>query len=1182
MSENLKFDASVDISKFEANIRTMEAQIRHLENTTKGAGGDAAKSIDNIGESAKKTGGILSGVGGLMAGAFASIGIAELGRNIIEVASSFQKYEAVLTNSLGSQQEAQEVMAGIQDFASKTPFQLDELTGAYVKLTNYGLRPTMEQMRQYGDLASSVGKGFDQLAEAAADAVTGEFERLKEFGIKAAKEGDKITFTFKGQATEVKNSATEIQNYLVGLGDMKGVKGSMEAISKTMGGQISNLQDKISEMFNEIGQGSSGAISGAIGMAGKLVEHYQEIAKVVGVMVIAYGSYKAVLMVTQAMQKANIAAEQIKNFFNLTKAIQGATVAQHGLNAAQKANVIGLAIAGITTLIAVVMMFREKVKTAAEAQQEFNELQQQTKDLDVTTGMIDRYDELTKKQSLTNEEQAEYNGLIESLSKKYPDAIAKIDEHGRILGLNSEKLKTYNDQQKEALKLVATEQLSEAEKAIKKVEAKLKLAQSQTGETKQKYISYGPGGGGEFVDVERSGKERAKAAEQVLKLSEELVKLKEVQSGLQETLGVKPKVEVGVEVVSADEDAKDIKATVSEQIKQINDEIKAQEKELKAMRLPGATATPEDIEATEKGIKELKGRLATLTGEKVKAAGDKSKESVKGSIAYIEDELKNLKEKAGTFTDPAKEAENSKKITEKIREIGEAWGEVRTERDKTLDITKTDSTGKNAKMKVADITPFQTKEIKLQLAPVKELTEEEKKKLAVIKQQVDAQNEITDKQEAQKELLEDMSGALGDAGHIMGGVSNLAGSFSDELGEASGFMTSILDQSANLVSSLAKGDYVAAISSALSLIGSIIKESNELESERIDAAIEYNAMLRERIELLRSIGELTYDEATSETIKKLAEAESLAWEQLLKRPGISISKLFNSKDVSFEEMLNDVYGFGNWSQKTIMDITSTEEAWKAFVESFKSVNKGWTFDAEANVADIATLTTEWIKARQAILYFEEENKEYVLGFNSSSLTDSIVDGITNGLKLAKDGLGDFADSFKGLLQKAAVQAMTSTFEAKYLNDLMDQFYTAMESEDGGVRLTEDERKALQDSYRLAVEGMQDYYKEWSSLFDEANEDASKATGISGEAKQITERTATAIEGNMNAMLFNIIDTKKTIDQQLVTLQEIRNNTSHNYRLVMIDDNIDLLRKGQLATNDILNKIAIKETSNYGL
>ena len=48
---------------------------------------------------------------------------------------------------------------------------------------------------------------------------TGEFERLKEFGIKASKEGDNVSFTFRGVTTTVKNSAAEIEGYLIKLGE---------------------------------------------------------------------------------------------------------------------------------------------------------------------------------------------------------------------------------------------------------------------------------------------------------------------------------------------------------------------------------------------------------------------------------------------------------------------------------------------------------------------------------------------------------------------------------------------------------------------------------------------------------------------------------------------------------------------------------------------------------------------------------------------------------------------------------------------------------------------------------------------------------------------------------------------------------------------------------------------------
>ena len=149
-------------------------------------------------------------------------------------------------------------MSMLQKFSAETPFALTELTGAYVKLVNYGLKPTREEMRQYGDLASSVGKGFDQLAEAMADAVTGEFERLKEFGIKAKKEGEKITFTFKEQSTVIDNNATAIKTYIAGLGNLQGISGAMAAITEKLGGKISNMGDAWDNLMNTLGAGSSG------------------------------------------------------------------------------------------------------------------------------------------------------------------------------------------------------------------------------------------------------------------------------------------------------------------------------------------------------------------------------------------------------------------------------------------------------------------------------------------------------------------------------------------------------------------------------------------------------------------------------------------------------------------------------------------------------------------------------------------------------------------------------------------------------------------------------------------------------------------------------------------------------------------------------------------------------------
>ena len=232
---------------------------------------------NQVSGAAVKTNSIFGQLKGLlpaMGVAAIAAGLRSLVSNIIEVRKEFEKYEAVLTNTLGSNKAARSEMQMLQQFASETPFALTELTGSFVKLTNYGLKPTREEMRKYGDLASSVGKGFDQLTEGIADAVTGEFERLKEFGIKAKKEGDKLTFTFKEQKTVVDNNAAAIKNYIQGLGDLQGVTGSMAAISATLGGKISNMGDAWDNLMNSMGAGSSGIMVSVITWTTNMINNF--------------------------------------------------------------------------------------------------------------------------------------------------------------------------------------------------------------------------------------------------------------------------------------------------------------------------------------------------------------------------------------------------------------------------------------------------------------------------------------------------------------------------------------------------------------------------------------------------------------------------------------------------------------------------------------------------------------------------------------------------------------------------------------------------------------------------------------------------------------------------------------------------------------------------------------------
>lgn len=185
-----------------------------------------------------------------------------IGRQMVGVTSKFEKFQAVLENSFGDPDLARASLDVIQEFVSRTPFQIDEVTESFVKLVNRGFVPTKEELTTIGDLAASQGKSFDQLVEAILDAQTGEFERLKEFGIRAKAAGDQVQLSFKGQTVEVEKTDDAIRQAILSFGEMEGVAGGMEKISATLGGQLSNLADNFTNLLRTIGDsGVGGALT---------------------------------------------------------------------------------------------------------------------------------------------------------------------------------------------------------------------------------------------------------------------------------------------------------------------------------------------------------------------------------------------------------------------------------------------------------------------------------------------------------------------------------------------------------------------------------------------------------------------------------------------------------------------------------------------------------------------------------------------------------------------------------------------------------------------------------------------------------------------------------------------------------------------------------------------------------
>lgn len=174
---------------------------------------------------------------------------------VINQVRDFQVLRAGLTTATGDIGTMEKAWQSLVTFAATTPFDLAESVTAYTRMVNYGLRPSERAMKSFGDTASALQYQLGDMVEAVAKATAGEFEPLRKFAITAKKNGEDVTFTFRGVKTTVKNSAEEIQNYFTELGE-NNFAGAMAERMGTLDGAISNMGDSFDQLKYSIGTSS--------------------------------------------------------------------------------------------------------------------------------------------------------------------------------------------------------------------------------------------------------------------------------------------------------------------------------------------------------------------------------------------------------------------------------------------------------------------------------------------------------------------------------------------------------------------------------------------------------------------------------------------------------------------------------------------------------------------------------------------------------------------------------------------------------------------------------------------------------------------------------------------------------------------------------------------------------------
>lgn len=240
----------------------------------------ASRGLLGIANSAKNLVSKLSNVTGVIAkigGAFTAISGAVVGSTLIKTQREFDVLNSSLLTAMGSTDAAAKKFKELNEFAQRTPYTLAQSVNGFVQLKNLGLDPSIKTMEAYGNMASAMGKDLSQMIEAVADASTLEFERLKEFGIKAKqdKNSDTVSFTFQGQTKTMRRTAKNIQKYL--LETAAKFKGSMANRMATLDGAFANFGQNFSNVVLRISQSGIGeALASVLNKASVYLTEFYE------------------------------------------------------------------------------------------------------------------------------------------------------------------------------------------------------------------------------------------------------------------------------------------------------------------------------------------------------------------------------------------------------------------------------------------------------------------------------------------------------------------------------------------------------------------------------------------------------------------------------------------------------------------------------------------------------------------------------------------------------------------------------------------------------------------------------------------------------------------------------------------------------------------------------------------
>lgn len=391
-------------------------------------------------------------------------------RGLYTIGGEFQKQRIALTSILGDSMKAETIFNRIKDLAVVSPFQFKELASYTKQLSAYSIpyEELYDTTKRLADISAGVGVDMGRIILAYGQVRSAAFLRgqeLRQFteaGIPLVDELAKRFTKLTGVVTSAGDVFDKISRKEVSFGMVKDVLWELtdeggkfynmqEALAESLAGKWSNLQDAWDVMMADIAESNSGVLSDSLDLLTKLMNHWEDFAKVFIPIITSYGTYKTV-----ALLASSVNLKLIKTFISLTASVRSLKDAIALLGLVTKANPLGLLLGALSGIIALFYAFREETKTTTEVITDLNKAISDTNDImqgnKAVDSLIDRYETLSKKSNKSTEESRELGRITKNLANTFKDAVTQTDKYGVAISLSVEKMRKLSQEQKDLYK----------------------------------------------------------------------------------------------------------------------------------------------------------------------------------------------------------------------------------------------------------------------------------------------------------------------------------------------------------------------------------------------------------------------------------------------------------------------------------------------------------------------------------------------------------------------------------------------------------------------------------------------------------------------------------------------------------------------------------------------------------